>query len=207
MAHRAPLPHRVLAHLGQRSARAAHPGPHREDPRGLGHHQRDAAGEPPGARRRAGRDARSPEQRSLRVRYRSRFVDHRAGRLRHHRPRAHQRDVRRGDRRVQEDVARPDLLVRRALLLDARAQRAAEAVREAAPADVGRGRQPGHVREGRAARSRRAVLHRWFAREDGAADRALQEEHQERGAGRRVRERQRRGHHQLHVPRGSRRGA
>ena len=35
-----------------------------------------------------------------------------------------------------------DVLVRRPVLLDARAQRAAEAVREAAPADVGRGRQP-----------------------------------------------------------------
>ena len=39
--------------------------------------------------------------------------------------------------------------LRRPLLLDARAQRAAQAVREAAPADVGGGRQPRHLREGR----------------------------------------------------------
>ena len=58
---RAPLPHRVLAPVGERgrssatSRRAtdAHP------PR-LRHLQRHAAGEPPGARRRAGRDARPP---------------------------------------------------------------------------------------------------------------------------------------------------
>ena len=52
------------------------------------------------------------------------------------------------------------VLVRRPVLHDARAQRAAEAVREAAPADVGRGRQPEHVREGRADGPRRALLHR-----------------------------------------------
>ena len=51
-------------------------------------------------------------------------------------------DVRRGDRRVQEDVGRRQVLVRRPVLHDARAQRVAEALREAAPADVGRGRQP-----------------------------------------------------------------
>ena len=45
------------------------------------------------------------------------------------------------------------------LLLDAGAQRAAEAVHEAAPADVGRGRQPVDVREGGADGPRRVVLH------------------------------------------------
>ena len=64
--------------------------------------------------------------------------------------------------------------LRRPLLLDARAQRAAEAVREAPPADVGGGRQPRHVREGRRARPRRPLLHRRLAGEDGAARRDLQ---------------------------------
>ncbi len=50
------------------------------------------------------------------------------------------------DPRDRADVARRALLVRRQVLLDARAQRAAQAVREAAPAVVGRGRQPGNVR-------------------------------------------------------------
>ena len=42
------------------------------------------------------------------------------------------------------------VLLRRPVLHDAVAQRVAEALREAAPADVGRGRQSRHVREGRA---------------------------------------------------------
>ena len=62
-------------------------------------------------------------------------------------PEDHARDVRRGDPRDRAHVARRALLVRRQVLLDARAQRAAEAVREAAPAAVGRGRQPGDVRD------------------------------------------------------------
>ena len=40
-----------------------------------------------------------------------------------------------------------------------------------------------------------------FAAEDGAADRDLQEGDRQRRAGRRLRERQHRGHHELHVPR------
>ena len=59
-------------------------------------HQHHAAGEPPGPRRRARRDDGPPLERPLRVRHRPRLVDHRAGRLRHHRPRAHPRHVRRG---------------------------------------------------------------------------------------------------------------
>ncbi len=96
--------------------------------------------------------------------------------------------------------------VRRHVLLDARAQRPAEAVREAAPADVGRRGQPGHVREGRQDGPRRPLLHRWLAGEDGAARRDLQERDRRGRAGRRVRQRQRRDHHELHVPRGPRRG-
>ena len=44
------------------------------------------------------------------------------------------------------------------VLLDAGTQRAAEAVRRAAPADVGRGRQPRDLREGGPPRPRRALL-------------------------------------------------
>ena len=65
--------------------------------------------------------------------------------------------------------------LRRPVLLDAGAQRAAEAVLRAAPADVGRGRQPVDVREGRAHGARRAVLHDRRTRVGEAARRALQE--------------------------------
>ncbi len=103
--------------------------------------------------------------------------------------------------------ARRALLVRRQVLLDARAQRAAEAVREAAPADVGRRRQPRDLREGRrklglgvlcftgGSPAKMAPLIETYKKHD-----------HERGAGRRVRERQRRRHDELHVPRGPRRG-
>ena len=100
------------------------------------------------------------------------------------------------------------VLVRRPVLHDARAQRAAEAVREAAPADVGRGRQP-------RARSRRP--RRWGSacsaspvarpRRWRRSSRLYKKTIVERGAGRRVRQRQHRGHDELHVPRGPRRGA
>jgi len=51
-----------------------------------------------------------------------------------------------------------DLLLRRALLLHARAQRPAQALHESAPASVGGGRQPGNVRDCRPAGPRGAVL-------------------------------------------------
>ena len=57
---RAPLPHRVLAPLGQRGVPRLPRGRDRTHPPRLGHLQHHAAGEPPGARRRAGRDARPP---------------------------------------------------------------------------------------------------------------------------------------------------
>ena len=201
LVHRAPLPRGVLAHLRQRGADAVGARAHRPDPRRQRHHQRDAAGQPPGSRRRAGRDDGSRVGRSLRVRHRPRLVHHGDGRLRDHRPRDHAGDVRRGDRRVQAHVGRRQVLVRRQVLLHAVAQRVAEALREAASADVGRGRQPRDVREGRARGFGRAVLHRRFAAEDGAVDRVLQEGHRQRRPGGRVRERQRRRHHELHVPR------
>ena len=54
----------------------------------LGHLQHHAAGEPPGARRRAGRAARPPQRRPLRVRHGPRVVDDRAARVRHRRARS-----------------------------------------------------------------------------------------------------------------------
>ena len=113
-----------------------------EHPHRLGHLQHHAAGEPSGARRGAGRDARPSLRGSLRVRHGPRFVDDRAEGLRHQRPRPHARHVRRGGRPVPQDVeARGVPGLRRPVLLDAGAQRVAEAVLEAAPADVGRGGQ------------------------------------------------------------------
>ena len=117
---RAPLPHRVLAPLGQRGVPRLPRGRDVEHPPRVGHLQHHAAGEPPGARRRAGRDARPPLGGPLRVRHGPRLVDDRAEGLRHHRPRPHPRHVRRGRRRVPQDVARRGVPgLRRQVLLDA----------------------------------------------------------------------------------------
>ncbi len=56
-----------------------------------------------------------------------------------------------------------DVQLRRQVLLAPAPQRAAEAVDRPAPADVDRGRQPEHVREGGPARPRGAVLHHRLA--------------------------------------------
>ena len=105
-------------------------------------------------------DARPSQRRALRVRHGSRLVDHRADGLRHRGPELTKEmfdevvpqfpRMWRGDR----------LQLRRQILLDAAAQRAAEALHAAAPADVGGRRQPRHVREGSPNGPRRAVLHR-----------------------------------------------
>ena len=108
---------------------------------------------------------------------------------------------------VQADVGRERVPLRRRVLLDAAAQRAAEAAAGPAPADVDRGREPGHVREGGPAGARRAVLHHGLARDAGAARGDLQEGDRERRAGRRVRERQRHGHEPDAVSRGRAEGA
>ena len=199
---RAPLPHRVLAPVGQRGVPRLPRRRDRQHPPRVRHLQHHAAREPPGAHRRAGRAARPLVGRSLRVRDGPRLVDDRAEGIRHFRSRCHQGDVRRGGRRVRQDVAHRRIRrPRRAVLLDAAAQRAAQAVREAAPADVGRGRQSRNVREGRAHGARRAVLHDRRGRNDQAARRALQARDRERGARRRVRERQRDGHDATALPR------
>ena len=96
---------------------------------------------------------------------------------------------------------------RRRVLLDADAEHPAEALRQTASADVGGGRQSGHVREGRRDGTRRVVLHRRQPDAAGAARRDLQEHHRRRRARRRVRQRQRRRREPVPVPRGPRRGA
>ena len=199
---RAPLPHGVLAPLGQRGVPRLPRGRDRTHPPRFGHLQHHAAGEPPGARRRARRAARPSQRRSLRVRHGSRFVDDRAAGLRHPRARSHPRHVRRGRRRVPPHVARRGVpRLRRLVLLDAGAQRVAEAVHEAASADVGRGREPVDVPEGGADGPRRPVLHDGRRRAAEAADRALQEGDRARRARRRLRERQHHGHDAAAVPR------
>ena len=75
---RAPLPHRVLAPLRQRGVPRLPRGRDRAHPPRVGHLQHHAAGQPPGARRGAGRDARPPVGRPLRVRHGPRLVHHRA---------------------------------------------------------------------------------------------------------------------------------
>ena len=66
---------RVVPRLHRRSDRA-HPPRHR-------HQEHHAPGQPPGSRRRAGRDARPPLGRPLRARDGPRLLQHRAVRLRH----------------------------------------------------------------------------------------------------------------------------
>ena len=109
--------------------------------------------------------------------------------------------------RVPPHVGRRRVLARRALLLDAVAQRAAEALHEAAPADVGGRGQPVDVREGGPDGARRPLLHDGRSRADRAAHRDVQGGDRARGTGRRVRERQRHGDDAAALPRGSRAGA
>ena len=141
-------------------------------------------------------------ERALRVRHRTGIVDHRDGRLRDHRPRAHPRHVRRSDVPSSRACgAKPNT---RSTASSSRCPTRnvlpKPYVKPHPPMWVAAG-NPGDVREGRADGPRRVVLHRRRAREDGAAHRALQEDDRERRSRRRVRQRQRRGHHELHVPR------
>ena len=71
---------------------------------------------------------------------------------------------------------------------------------QAASADLGGVRQPVDLREGGAARPRRAVLQPRLAEGLRAADQGLQGQHQARRAGRRLRERQRRLRHRAGLP-------
>ncbi len=81
------------------------------------------------------------------------------------------------------------------------AQRAAEALLEAASADVGGVLEPGHVRRGGRARPGRAVLHLRHAERDRAADQELQGRHQAlHQAGGVLHQRQHRRHHQHVLP-------
>ena len=91
------------------------------------------------------------------------------------------------------------------VLLAPAPQRATEAVLGPAPADVDRGRQPGHVREGGPDGPRRALLHHRHARDVEAAHREVQE-HDRQGRTRgRVRQRQHHGHEPDALSRGRRR--
>ena len=85
-------------------------------------------------------------------------------------------------------------------LLDAAPSGAAQALHRPASAALGRRRLTGDLREGGPARPRGAVLHPRHARHAGAAHRDLQEEHRQRRAGRRLRERQHHGDRRHAVP-------
>ena len=176
-------------------------------PRRLGDLQHHPAGQSPRPHRRARRHARPPERGALRVRHRARLVEHRVQGLRHPRRRHDARHVRRVAARDPAHVARDPVQLSGHVLLDARAQRAAEAVQQAAPAALGGVRQPVDLREGGAPRARRAVLQPGLAARLRAADQGLQGHHQARRAGRRVRQRQRRLRHRAGLPGGPRAGA
>ena len=94
--------------------------------------------QPPDPRRRARRRARHPVGRPPRVRHRPVGHVDRARRL-PRRPRRHQEDVGRVRAHHPADVDEGALRLRGRVLLDAHPRRAAQAVPEAAPADVGRG--------------------------------------------------------------------
>ena len=77
LGHRAPLPRRVLAPVRQRGVPRLPRRRHRAHPRRLRHLQHHPAGQPPGAGRGEGGDARPPVRRPVRVRRRPRLLDHR----------------------------------------------------------------------------------------------------------------------------------
>ncbi len=132
-----------------------------------------------------------------RVRHRPRRREPRDPRLppRHEGPHRHARDLGRRDPRVPEDVDAGHLRgLRGQVLVVAAAQDPAQALREAAPADVVRRRQHVELRDGRALRPRRARLLGRQHRRARAGARGVQERHRQRRADRRVRERQRDGH-------------
>ena len=196
----ASLPRGVLAHLGLGGLPALRRGTHRTHPRRLGHLQHHAAGEPSGAHGRARRHARPPERGPFRVRHRAGLVEHRVQGVRHPRRRHHAGDVRRVAARDPAHVEGDALQPSGQVLLDARAQRASQAVHAPAPASVGRVRQPVDLREGCSPRPRSAVLQPRLSEGFRAADQGLQGQHQARRAGRRLRQRQRRLRHRAGLP-------
>ena len=102
-------------------------------------------------------------------------------------PRRHQEDVGRVRAGVAEDVGRRTRLLRRQLLLDARAQRVTETGAEAAPADVGHGHEPRHRTRRRRTWSRLPRRRGCRLRGTGAADEGVLPPHRElrpRGGGR-----------------------
>ena len=95
-----------------------------------------------------------------------RLVDHRAARLRHHRPRdSPSACSTRCVREFKQMWARERVPASTASSSRCRRATCCRSRTRPAPADVGRGRQPGHVREGGADGPRRAVLHDRLARE------------------------------------------
>ena len=104
---------------------------------------------------------------------------HRAVRLRHRRPRAHPRDVRRGRARSCRGCGPRPTTATTASSSRCRSATCCPSPTPTAPADVGGGRLTGHVQEGRRARHRRAVLHHGHARLARAAHRDLQDRDRE----------------------------
>ena len=129
---RAPLPRRVQPHARARGVPVQPGRPHRARARGLGHLQRDPAGQQAGAGGRDGGAARPHHRGSLRVRQRPRLVDHRGVRLRHRRPRRDLEDVGRGHPRDPEDVEGRRVLLRGHLLPRAAAPGVPQALRRRA---------------------------------------------------------------------------
>ena len=167
-----------------------------QHPPGLGHLQHHAAGQPPGPHRRAGGHARPPERGPVRVRHRPRLVDHRAARLRHRGPRDHPGDGRRDPARDHRACGSDDrVLPRRTVLLDARAQRAAQALHPAPPAAVDGGWQPRDLRAGGQARGRGPLLRLHPAPGPDPAHRQVQgEDRRVHRPGRGLRQQQRHDH-------------
>ena len=203
---RAPFPRRVFALLVARGI------PHRGGGADAAHSRRPRRGrvragdESSDPRRRTRRGARHHFERPARIRHRA-FVDVDRTRRFLGEPRRHQEDVGRIRSRAAADVDERRVRMAGQSVLDAVAQRVAEAVSAAASADVGDGDHAGHrTRRGRP-RSRlpRRVCRR--VRRTGAPDEGVSPAHQTVRT--RWRHRQRSGaHDELPVlPRGLSRGA
>ena len=200
---RAPLPQALLAPAGARGlphlgggADQAHPRRHRD-------HQHHGHGEPSGARRRAHRHDGPSLRGPRRVRHRARLVVGRVGAASTSRQRRRdQADVARVARADPAHVARRALRVRGQVLPHAEAQRAAEAVLEAAIRRCGsraRARRPSPRRASSA--SARSASPSARRREIAEHVEELQGRHQAlQEADRRLHQRQHRRHHQHVLP-------
>ena len=126
--HRAPLPRRVFAHVGQRGGGGVGARQDGAHPRGVGDLQPQPPGQPSGSAGRAGGDARPAQPRAVRVRHGTGSGEPRDRRLRSA-ARRDQGKLGRGDHGNPEDVAAAGLFVPQREELPSSQRRAADDAR------------------------------------------------------------------------------